>query len=102
MEPVPDIAHHDAPRAVLGSEPSRERDVGPAEALPRLAEGLADEGPRHGGTVPDGRFRDRDRDWKKSVPLVEEAAQIEPAVIRRANLRRRRRRLRGLSGRDLR
>jgi hypothetical protein len=90
VEPMAHIADQDAPRSILGSESSDDRDVGSAETRLGLAQGLAEKRQRPGRAVPDRRLRDRDDHRKKSEFLVEKAADIEPSVLRRAEFRRRR------------
>jgi hypothetical protein len=70
------VADQGPPRAVLGSESPDDRDVGPAETRPRLAQRLAQERQTSGRAVSHGRLRDRDDYREESIFLVEEAAHI--------------------------
>jgi hypothetical protein len=51
-------------------------------------EGLAEERKPPGTAVAHGGLGDRDRQGEKAVLLLEEAAHVEPTILRRSKLRR--------------
>ena len=75
------VAGESAASTIVGAESASDRDVRPPEPGSGLADRLVDEHQRRGAAQADSRFGDRDGDREKTVGLVEEPANIEPAVL---------------------
>jgi hypothetical protein len=87
--PVAEVAREGAPRSVLGAQPADGGDVRPGVGLGARHPGrAAQEGEGTDRAVAHGRFGDGPGQRYEAVGLVEERAEVEPAVVGRAELRR--------------
>jgi hypothetical protein len=87
VEPVAQVGSDCAPGSVLGAETTGGRDVRPPQSSFRLRQGLAEEGESSAPAVTDGRLRNDYGHGEEAISLLEEAADIQPIVVRGTELR---------------
>jgi hypothetical protein len=84
--PAP-VAGSRSPGSVLGAQTGDNRDIRPAVPCLGLADGLVQKGEAAGASVTHRRLGDRNSEGKEPVLFVEETADVEPVVFRRAEFR---------------